>query len=174
IQWPREASLTTAFSRPGSAISAVRLSMLLVDPVFFGFLALGESGERTGRDIIGDDRTGRNPSVVANADRSIEDIVDAGPDVPPDRGLRLRQARLVLEIGGHAARADVRPVPDLGIADVGQMWDFAPDAERRLLDLHECADFRPLGNRRAGPDVGERADLDAGRDPDVAADHGER
>src|SRR5690348_17649617 len=98
--------------------------MLLVDPAFLRLLARGEPGERTGSDIIRDDRTRRNPSVVANADRSIEDIVDTGPDVLPDRGLCLGQPGFVLEIRGHAARSDVRPVADLGIADVGQMWDF--------------------------------------------------
>src|SRR3954452_21286442 len=172
IQWPREASLTTAFSRPGSAISAVRLSMLFVDPAFFGFLALGEPRERTGGHIIGDDRSRRNPSVVANADRSIEDIVDAGPDVPPDRRLRLRNTRLVLEIRGHAAGADVRARADLGVADVGQMWDFRPRADRRFLDLDEGPDLRAPGDGSAWPHVGERSDLHAGRDPHVAADHG--
>src|SRR4029077_4935956 len=44
----------------------------------------------------------------------------------------------------------------------------------RILHLDERSDLRGLAEGRAGPDVRERADLDAGRDPDVAPDHGER
>src|SRR4051795_7310237 len=120
IQCPREASLTTAFSRPGSAISAVRLSMLLVDPAFFGFLALREPGERSGRDIIGDDRTRRNPSVIADLHGRIERIVDCGPDVAADLRPGLGLPGLVLEIGGDVGGGDVRVLADLGVPDVGE------------------------------------------------------
>src|ERR1700747_3368351 len=99
----------TAFSRPGSAISvAITLSMLVVDPPFLRLLPRGEPGQRSGGDIIRDDRTRRNPSVVTNVDRSTERIVDAGPDVVPDPGFRLRLARLVREVGGDVPRCDVR------------------------------------------------------------------
>src|SRR3954454_2646313 len=174
IQWPGEFSDTAGFSRPGSGISAVRLSMLLVDPAFLGLLARGEPGERTGSDIIRDDRTRRNPSVVANADRSIERIVDCGPDVVPDPRLRLRAARLVLEVGGHVGGGDVRVMPDFRVSDVGQMRDLGAGADLGVLDLHERADLPALAEARAGSHVRERADLGAGRDPDVAADHAVR
>src|SRR5438067_7385600 len=117
MKWPALASLKTAPSRPGSAMSVgvVRLSMVLVDPAFLGFLAWRESGERSGGDIICDDRTRRNPSVVANVDRSIEHIVDTGPDVAADPSRALRQTRLVREVGRDVARRDVRILPDLRV-----------------------------------------------------------
>src|SRR6478736_3043281 len=113
-------SLTTDPSRPGSAISTgvVRLSMLLVDPTFLGFLAWRESGERARRNIIGDHGPRCNPCVVANADRRIERIVDAGPDVAPDSSLGLGSTGFVLEVRGDVSGGDVRILADLGIAEV--------------------------------------------------------
>src|SRR5256714_14002243 len=102
IQCPGPCSLMTWLpSSPGRATSvALTLSMPVVDPPFLRLLPRGEPGERSRGDIIGDDRARCNPSIVANVDRSIERIVDAGPDVTADAGLGLRLARLVLEIGG--------------------------------------------------------------------------
>src|SRR5271169_5642191 len=98
IQCPGTGALMIAFSRPGRAISvAVTLSMLLVDPPFLRLLSRGEACQRSRRDIIRDDRARRNPSVVANVDRSIEHIVDTGPDVVADPRPGLRLPRLVLE-----------------------------------------------------------------------------
>src|ERR1019366_10365888 len=90
IQCTCVGSVTTALSSPGSDSSAVRLSMLLVDPPFFCRLARGESCKGPCRDIIRDDRARRNPSIVANVDRSIEHIVDTGSDVAADPGPGLR------------------------------------------------------------------------------------
>src|SRR5215831_1689561 len=91
---------TTPPSRPGRASSvAVGLSMLLVDPAFLRRLPRGKPGQRTGRDIIRDDRARCNPSVVANLDRGIEDSVHAGPDVAADLGAALRLTRLMREVG---------------------------------------------------------------------------
>src|SRR5438105_13522196 len=100
--------------------------MVLVDPAFPGFLAWREPRERSGGDIICDDRTRRNPSVVANADRSIERIVDAGPDVAPDAGRALGFARLVREVRGDVPGGDVRILADLGVADVGEVRHLRP------------------------------------------------
>src|SRR3954469_18892981 len=132
-------SLTTDPSRPGRAISAgvVRLSMLLVNPAFLGFLACREPGERPRGDIIGDDRTRRNPSVVANADRSIEHIVDTGPDVAADAGRALGLAGLVREVRGDVAGGDVRILADFGVTDVGKVRHLRPCADPGLLQLDE-------------------------------------
>ena len=46
IQCPWVGCVTVVFSSPGSASSAVRLSMLVVDPPFLGFLARREPGKR--------------------------------------------------------------------------------------------------------------------------------
>src|SRR5712691_7447712 len=139
IQWPGLGSLKTAPSRPGSAMSVgvVRLSMALVDPAFLGFLAWREPGERSGGDIICDDRTRRNPSVVANADRSTERIVDTGPDVASDPGRALRLPRLVGEVGRDVAGRDVRVLADLGVPYIGEVRHLRACADPRLLELHE-------------------------------------
>src|ERR1022692_1335351 len=173
-QCPWTGCVTAAPSRPGSASSAVRLSMLLVDPPFLRDLPWREPGERSGRDIIRDDRTRCNPSVVTDLHRSIERIVDTGPDVAPDPGLRLRFTGFVLEVRGDIPGGDVRVLADLGVPDVGEVRDLRAGADGRLLHLDEGADLCPLAENRARPDVGEGADLDAGRDPDVAPDDRER
>src|SRR5207248_1032230 len=168
-------SVTTARSSPGSAISvAVRLSMLLVDPPFLCLLPLGEPGERSRRDIIRDDRTRRNPSIVANVDRSIERIVDTGPDVPADPSPPLGLAGLVLEVRGDVAGRDVRVLADLGVPDVGEVRHLRPGADLGVLHLDERADLRPRADLGAGPDVREGADLGPGRDPDRAAENAVR
>src|SRR5437588_6929616 len=110
IQCPGPCSLTTWLpSSPGRATSvALTLSIPIVDPPFLRLLPRGEPGERSRGDIIGDDRARCNPSIVANIDRSIERIVDTGPDVAADPRFRLRLARFVLEIGSDVPGRDVR------------------------------------------------------------------
>src|SRR5712691_6958167 len=181
IQWPGLGSLKTAPSRPGSArsVGVVRLSMVLVDPAFPGFLAWREPGERSGGDIIGDDRTRRNPSVVANADRSIERIVDTGPDVAADPGRALGLPPLVREIGGDVAGGDVRILADLGVPDVGEVRHLRAGADAGLLQLDERPGLGALAEDGARPEIGEGADGDAGADlgvdrDDVRADLGAR
>src|SRR5207302_2261915 len=166
IQCPGDDSVMDAFSSPGRASSAVsvRLTMLLVDPAFLGLLARREPGERSGGDIICDDRTRRNPSVVANVDRSIERIVDTGPDVAADPSRALRQTRFVGEIGRDVARRDVRIFADLGVSEVREVRNLGAGADAGLLQLDERAGLRPLPEHRA------RAEIREGADGDVAAD----
>src|SRR5690242_1896717 len=175
IQCPGPCSLMTWLpSSPGRATSvALTLSMPVVDPPFLRLLPRGEPGEGSRGDIIGDDRARCNPSIVANVDRSIERIVDAGPDVAPDPRPGLRLPRFVLEIGGDVPRGDVRVLADLRVTDVGQVRHLRPGADRGGLHLDERADLRALADHRSGPDVGEWADLDARSDPDRAAQDAE-
>src|SRR5438046_10193802 len=119
------------------SVGVVRLSMVLVDPAFLGFLAWREAGERSRGDIICDDRTRRNPSVVANVDRSIERIVDTGPDVAADPGRALRQARFVGEIGRDVARGDVRILADLRVSEVREVRNLGAGADAGPLQLDE-------------------------------------
>src|SRR5690242_20147912 len=162
-----EGSLTTRASSPGKASSvAVGLSMLLVDPAFLCRLPRGKPGQRTGRDIIRDDRAGCNPNVVANLDRCIEDSVHAGPDVAADLRPALRLARLMREVGGDVAGRDVRPFPHLGVAHVRQVRDLRTGSDRRVLDLDEGSDLRTFADHAHRADVGERPDLRAAFDPD--------
>src|SRR6476661_8272962 len=152
IQCPTEGSVMDAFSSPGRASStvSVRLSMLLVDPAFLGFLAWREPGERSGGDIICDDRARRNPSVVTNVDRSIERIVDTGPDVAADPGRALRQTGFVREIGRDVAGGDVRILTDLRVPEVGQVGNLGAGPDPGLLELDERACLRPLAEHGAG------------------------
>src|SRR5665213_1239424 len=172
IQCSGFGSLTTDPSRPGSASSAgvVRLSMVLVDPAFLGFLACRESGERAWRDIFGDDRSRRNPSVVANADRSIERIVDSGPDVTADPGRALGFARFVREVGGDVSGGDIRIFTDFGIADVGEVRHFRAGADPSLLQLDEGSGPGALTEHGAGPEIRKRPDGDARADLGVDCD----
>src|SRR3979411_1334587 len=124
IQCPWDGCVTVAFSSPGRASSAVRLSMLVVDPPFLCFLARREPCKRSRGDIICDDRTRRNPSIVANVHRCTERIVDTGPDVAPDPGLPLRSAWLVGEVGRNVAGRDVRVLADLGVPDIREVRDL--------------------------------------------------
>src|SRR5271169_6127539 len=160
-QCPWTGCVTAAPSRPGSASSAVRLSMLLVDPPFLRDLPWREPGERPRGHIMRDDRTGCNPGVVADLHRSIERIVDTGPDVAPDPGGRLRLTGLVLEVRRDVPGRHVRVLADLGVPDVGEVRDLRAGADGGLLHLDERPDLRPLAEDRARPDVGERPDLDA-------------
>src|SRR5215203_1970077 len=99
-------------------------------------------GERAGRDILGDDRSRRNPSTLANLDRSNECILDAGPDVARDRRAALRLPGFVRIVHGDVPRGDVRALADLGVADVREVRNLRPRAHARVLDLHERARLR--------------------------------
>src|SRR5256714_5995537 len=169
IQCPEDGFVIDACSSPGRASSAVpvKLSMLLVDPTFLGFLAWREPGEGSGGDIICDDRPRCNPSVVANVDRSIERIVDAGPDVATDPSQALRQTGFVREVGRDVAGGDVRIFADLGVPEVGEVRYLGAGADPGLLQLDERAGFRPRAEHRAGPEIGERADVDVAADRSV-------
>src|SRR2546427_1665729 len=173
IQCPGDGSVMDAFSSPGRASSAVpvRLSMLLVDPPFLGFLWRRESGERARGDIISDDRTRRNPSVVANVDRSTERIVDAGPDVATDTGGALWQPRLVREVRRDVAGCDVRILADLRVPEIGEVRDLRPGADTRLLQLHKGTCLRALAEHGSRPEVGEGADRDVGADLGADRNH---
>src|SRR5215216_3137063 len=66
-------------SSPGSCVSSAVVVLSIVISLFRDLLASGD-GERPRRDALRDDRARRNPSVVANRDRSNEHIVAAGVD----------------------------------------------------------------------------------------------
>src|SRR5918912_3041342 len=108
----------TSTSSPGRRASVCVVVALVIDPILFGDLAWREPCEGSGRDILCDDRSRRNPSIVANLDRCSEGIVDAGPDVAPDDGTSLLAARMVGVVRGDVAGGDVGALADLGVADV--------------------------------------------------------
>src|SRR6476620_1106734 len=83
-------------SSPGSvAVSVIGWSsMLVVDVPFLRHLARREARDGARRHVIRDGRADRDPSIVADFERSNEGIVDAGPDVTANFRLALRSTRL--------------------------------------------------------------------------------
>src|SRR5215210_4786039 len=134
----------------GSAVSTGGVSLLVL------LLRPGD-GERSGRDVFGDDGSRRNPSAIANLDRSNECILDAGPDVGPDRGATFRLAGLMRVVDRDVAGGDVRARADLGVADVRKVRNLRPLAHARVLDLHERPRLRVRLENRAGAKVTEGA-----------------
>src|SRR5438034_2099473 len=177
-------------SRPGSRAS-VGVVALVIDPVLFGDLAWREPREGSGRDILCDDGPRRNPSIVPNLDRSNEGIVDSGPDVAADNGAALLPVRVVGEVRGDVAGADVGVLADLRVADVRGVRHLRPAPQARVLDLDERTRLRAFLEDRSRAEVAERADdrilahdrvgddavrpdLGSGGDAASAAQYGER
>src|SRR5215210_1271349 len=157
MKWPGcGAGAVGVTSRPGSGASSV--VSIATGESFLVDLAGASDGEGLRRDVLRDDRARRNPSIVANRDRSNEPIVDPGPDVAPDRGASLRPARLMGEVGRDVAGRDVRAGADLGVADVREVGHLRALADVRVLDLHERARLGPRLEDCAGAKVTEGAD----------------
>src|SRR2546423_3101019 len=159
-------------SRPGSVASAILLA-LPPDVAFPVFLSRACDREGFRRDIVRDDRSGPNPSIVANLDGRNKGIVDAGPDVAADLGTALRLPFLVGEVGGDVARADVGSLADVRVADVGLMRSLDACAEAGGLDLHERARFGTGPQHRSGAKGTEGPDERIGADFGID-DHGVR
>src|ERR671925_1093455 len=145
----------------GRASSVVPVSttvVLLVDLLRSG------DGERSRRDVFSDRGSGCDPSMVPNLHGRNEDIVAAGVDIAADHGSLLLVVLLGPVVGRDRTGADVRALADVRIADVGEVRNLDPFAERRVLDLHEGAHLRLGADDRAGPEVGEGADDRSGTD----------
>src|SRR6185312_6878944 len=115
--------------------------------------------ERARRHLVGDDRAGPDPGVVADRHGRDERGVDAAVDPFADRRAVLAAAVVV---GGDRARAEVRAGADLGVADVGEVRHLRALADLRVLDLDERAGLGTLVQQRTGTQIGERADARAG------------
>src|SRR5436189_5472460 len=103
-------SATSSPVRRGCSVVAISTEIAL-----FRDLRRREASERFGRDIFCYVRTACNPCVVPDLHRRLEAIVNAGPDVAADLGLRLGAVWLVGVVGGDVAGRDVRVLADLGI-----------------------------------------------------------
>src|SRR5688572_6703216 len=125
IQCPGFASGRSAFtatSSPGSRTSSV-VALSTGIPLLV-LLPCASDGQSVGRDILGDHRSGRDPRIISDRDGGKEGIVDAGPDVAPDRRALLALTLLVREVRGDVAGGDIRVLADVRIADVRQMRDL--------------------------------------------------
>ena len=107
--------------------------------------------------VVGDHRACARVRAVAETDRRDEHRVDADECAGADR-----RAVLVLAVvvGGDRSGADVGPLADVGIADVGQVRDLRAGADVRVLDLDERAGLRSLAQHGARAQVRERPDAD--------------
>src|SRR5436309_6308137 len=66
--------------------------------------------------------------------------------------------REAVVVRGDRAGTDVRALADIGVSDVGEVWNLRAWADDGVLDFHEGADLRAGAHPGAGPQVGERAD----------------
>src|SRR6476646_2903763 len=108
-----------------------------------------------GLDIAGDYRAvtdGRpRPDDDARHERGVRPDERAFPELRPV----LAEAVI---IAGDRAGADICAGADRRIADVGQVIDLRPLGNIGILDLDEIADLRAFGEAGAGPHPGEGAD----------------
>src|SRR3954469_9491690 len=167
IQGLRSATGSTGsmVSRPGSVASAILLSPS-PDVAFLVLLPRARDRERLRRDIVGDDRSRRDPSIVANLDRRNEGIVDPGPDVAADFRPAFRPAFLVRIVHSAVSRRAIRVRAALCVSDVRLVGHLRALAEVRVLDLHERACFG------AGRQHGSRAKVTEWPDQRIGADLG--
>ena len=110
-----------------------------------------------GGHVVGDHRACARVRAVAETDRRDEHRVDADERAGADRGAVLV---LAVVVGGDRSGADVGPLADVGVADVGQVRDLRAGADVRVLDLDERAGLRSLAQHGARPQVRERPDAD--------------
>src|SRR6266550_1048837 len=153
----------SATSSPGRRVSSV--VALSTEIALFRDLLRREPSERFGRDIFCYVCPARNPCVVPDLDRGFEAIVNAGPDVASDLRPALRATALMGKVRGDVAGGDVRVLADLGIADVGEVWDLRPRSDARGLDLDEGADLGALTDDAVGLDRDVGLDLHLRLDP---------
>src|SRR4029077_15577161 len=99
-------STGSTVSSPGSVASLILLLPLSSHVAFLVLLPRPPDRERLGRDVLGDHRARTDPRVVADLHGRDERIVDAGPDVAPDRRPAFGLARLMREVDGDVARRD--------------------------------------------------------------------
>ena len=107
------------------------------------------------RDVVGDHAARSGVGPVADCDRRDEGRVDARLDARADRRAVLADPVVV---GGEVAGADVRALPDVRVADVGQVRHLRAGADLGVLDLHERPRLGFAVQVGGGAQVGERPD----------------
>src|SRR5438876_3312220 len=143
-------------SIPGSCFSS-GVPVSTIESFLVDLLA---SGDRKGswRDVLRDDRARRNPSIVADSDRSNKHIVATRVDVAADRRPELARPELRSVVGGDRPGGDVRLLTHVGVADVREVRHLRTLADLRVLDLHECPGLRARFENRSGTKVTEWSD----------------
>src|SRR4051794_12403180 len=116
--WLTDMCSAARSSRPGSTSSVGALASCISLLVL---LACAGDREGTRGHVLRDRRSGGDPCSLSHLHGRDEAILDAGPDVPPDPRPALLPPRLVREVCGDRAGADVRVGADVGVADVREV-----------------------------------------------------
>src|SRR5215210_2660969 len=129
FQWPgTDCVAGGATSTPGSSVVP-----LLANIALLRLLPGRKARERVRRHVVCDRRVRRRPGAVADLHWRDERVVDPDLGVPADLRPSLPDARLVREIRGDRAGADVGSGSDLGVAQIRQMRHLRPLPDVRLL-----------------------------------------
>src|ERR1700752_617730 len=99
------------------------------------FLAASD-GQFVGGDILGNNRAGADDRARADADRGYQRRVGADESPRTDFGPVLS---VTIIIAGDRAGADVGPLADRSVADIGKMIGLGALAQLGLLHLNEIA-----------------------------------
>src|SRR3989442_11350380 len=153
--------------RPAPTALAPRLRSVPPGPLFFHHLPGPRQGEGVRWDVLGDGRAGADEGAPADAHRGDELGVAPDEHLVLDDGAQLRYP---VEVARDGAGADVRPAPDLRVAQVGEVVRLASLAHVDLLGLDEVADANLLVELGVGTQMRERTDPAAASDPRLS-DH---
>ena len=105
------------------------------------------NAQRTGRNVLGDSRTGSRKRTVAQLDRRNEVGIAADEAVVTDLGAVLV---IAVVVDNDRAAAEVDALADGCIADIGQVRNLGAVADGGLLQLYKVADAAPSPTRSAG------------------------
>ena len=121
------------------------------------------NAQRTGRNVLGDSRTGSRKRTVAQLDRRNEVGIAADEAVVTDLGAVLV---IAVVVDNDRAAAEVDALADGRVADIGQVRNLGAVADGGLLQLYEVADAAAVTDHALRADIGKRTDRS------IAADGG--
>lgn len=113
------------------------------------------NAQRTGRNVLGDSRTGSRKRTVAQLDRRNEVGIAADEAVVTDLGAVLV---IAVVVDNDRAAAEVDALADGRIADIGQVRNLGAVADGGLLQLYEVADAAAVTDHALRADIGKRTD----------------
>ena len=96
------------------------------------------NAQRTGRNVLGDSRTGSRKRTVAQLDRRNEVGIAADEAVVTDLGAVLV---IAVVVDNDRAAAEVDALAAVAVADVGEVRDLRAVSDDGVLDLHKVADL---------------------------------
>ena len=118
-------------------------------------LAGTRNAQRTGRNVLGDSRTGSRKRTVTQLDRRNEVGVAADEAVVTDLGAVLV---IAVVVDNDRAAAEVDALADGRVTDIGQVRNLGAVADGGLLQLYEVADAAAVTDHALRADIGKRTD----------------